>query len=177
MAQYDEKVLASLIKQASKSRLIWKKSPELELVTNGHWAVMVPEIKELKVRVSLYAAFGQEIKNSVITITSGEITHRDLEESDFDLFAANSATDVGTITPITLLSSEEVSQPARIIHFGSELMAIPEEQLGLVDTKTAYRWSKNRKSLIFLGDEKEVCIAPLLGADWRELIYKYAQML
>jgi hypothetical protein len=175
MSQYDEKELAALIKVASKTRLIWKKSSHREMVTNGHWIVLTDAIPELKVRVALYAAFGQELKEGVLTLNDGEIISRALEVNDFFLPNRDEAEDVGTITAITLHATADIPSTVRIIHFGTELVAIQEDYIPLVETKTAYRNADNPKSPIFLGDELEVAVGPVPGPDWRQHILKLSQ--
>lgn len=178
MNQYDEKVLAAMIKVASKTRLIWKKTEGRELVSDGHWVVLVDNIPELKVRVALYAAFGQELKDGVLTLTDGDLVRRALQQNDFYLPDQGLAEDVGSITPITLHATADITTTVRIIHFGSELVAIQEEYVPLVETKTAYRNADNPKSPIFLGDELEVAVTPVTGTDWnwQQHILKLAQL-
>lgn len=177
MNQYDEKALAAMIKQAKKSRLIWKKSSHREMVSDGHWAVLTESIPELKVRVALYEAFGQELKEGVLTLNDGEIIPRALEGNDFFLPNRDEAEDVGTITAITLHATADIPSTVRIIHFGTELVAIQEDYIPLVDTKTAYRNADNPKSNIYLGDELEVAVSPVSAPEsgWRQHILKLSQ--
>jgi hypothetical protein len=179
MLGVNEKALAKAIKAQKKGRLMWQKADRFkaELVSNGDWTVVVPEIKELSVKVALYSVFGKEIEpGESIRLLGEQITEGEnyLEVLKYEPEYANSA---ATLTPIVINSTVDNSA-ARIVHIDSETLGgVPLEYADLVEDTLVYTTNGNAYAPYYFGEQKAVMIRPTFPRNdktWQDIIRKYA---
>lgn len=173
---FDEKVLAKLIKEAGKSRIVWQKEAGMEMVTNGHWAVVTSTF-DVRVRVALFAAFaGREIKNGQCwAMTNEEFFER--QNPIFPLYRPDDATDIGIITPFIIGPNPDARGDVKICNFGetrADLYGVDISYMDMTQGRSCYRDPDgDEKSPLYFGDDKEVMIIPVKG-EWDKIIAKYA---